>query len=648
MQNKIPNPKLLLVAAFLLTIQLPLMAQMKISKLFNDGMVLQRNQEISVWGWAGKGDKITISFNGNTYNAKTNRSGKWLAKLPAMSAGGPYEMTISGEEESRVIRDILVGDVWICSGQSNMEWPVSASNNAEKEIASAHDNMIRHFKVPKSSATTPEDQLAGGDWKIANPENVGHFTAVGYFFARELRKHHPNIPIGLINTSWGGSRLEPWMSAESLGMEDPEKYLEEVTQKNIDAAAQKKKNLIEKLGEIPKEDPGLVNGKAVWATPGLDDSGWLKMKLPNLWEAAGYDGLDGIVWFRTTINLTEEEAANGIELGLASIDDSDITWINGHKIGSTNGYNVARVYKASPAQLKAGENVIAIRVEDTGGGGGIYGNEESLYVKTSSGIKTLAGNWKFKVGKFEMTVNTNDNQVPTLLYNKMIYPLLNFPVKGAIWYQGESNADQASAYKYRELFATMIKDWREKWNVGDFPFLFVQLANFMAADKQPSDSYWAVLRESQSATLAVPNTAQAVIIDIGEADDIHPRNKQDVGLRLSLAARKLAFGEDVVYSGPVYKNHRVSGGKVIVEFDHTGSGLWVKDKYGYVNGFAIAGADKKFVWAKARQEGDKIIVWSEEVKAPAAIRYGWGNNPDDLNLYNKEGLPASPFRTDNW
>lgn len=634
---------------FLALILLPLTGktQVRISKIFTDNMVIQRDVQVPVWGWAEKGERIAVTFNDKTFKATPDKSGKWMIKLPSMSQGGPYSMEIVGKQNSIEIRNIMVGDVWVCSGQSNMEWSVEQSSNAEKEIASASDELIRHFKVPRSHANVPGDELAGGQWQVTGSKTVGAFTAVGYYFARELRKNI-DVPVGLLNTSWGGSRVEPWMSAEALGIEDPESVMADLLRKKELESEERLQKLRDQFGEIPETDLGMKGEVPIWADPGLDESKWVKMSLPALWENAGYEGLDGIGWFRKTIDLTEGESNQPVELGLGKIDDSDVVWINGIKVGGMEQkWNVERVYEVDASILKPGKNVIAVRVEDTGGGGGIYGEPELMYLKTGNDTRTLTGDWKFRVGAFMASQSIYHNQIPTLLYNKMIYPVLDFPIKGVIWYQGESNAgNDEDALEYRKLFPAMIKDWRSRWNSGDFPFLFVQLANFLEPDEEPADHSWALLRESQSAALATPNTAQAVIIDIGEADDIHPGNKQDVGQRLSLAARKLAYGEDIVYSGPVYKSHEVKGNKVIISFDQVGSGLSAGSKYGYVRGFAIAGEDGKFVWAQAGIEGDRVVVWNDSIETPTAVRYAWGVNPDDANLYNKEGLPASPFRTD--
>ncbi len=622
-------------------------AQLSVSKIFSDNMVLQREIEVPIWGWAKKGEKINISFDGKYYDTRSDKTGKWRVVLPEMDSGGPYDLVVKGSQGEISFSNIYVGDVWLCSGQSNMEWPVELSNNASEEVANASDQMIRHFKVPRSYSEVPEVELEGGEWQTTNPENVGQFTAVGYYFAKAIRDH-VDVPIGLLNSSWGGSRIEPWMHAEILGLENPQLAVSEILEKAKKEKADRKKNFEEKFGPMSVTDIGMKDEDPLWAADDLDDSDWIIMDLPGIWEERGFEGLDGVGWYRRTITLTSEQLDEEIMIGLGMIDDSDIVWINGKRIGGMEmSWNIARKYSVDPSMLKEGENLITIRVEDTGGGGGIHGEKDLMFIQTSQGSESLAGEWKFRIGAFYEEGSIAYNQVPTLLFNKMINPILDFPIKGALWYQGESNAfAPGDPEKYSELFPTMITDWRKRWGLGDFPFLWVQLANFMEPDEEPSDHGWATLRESQTATLNIPNTAQAVIIDIGEADDIHPRNKQDVGYRLSLAARKLAYGEDLVYSGPVYKSHRVEDNKIIVSFTHIGNGLKAKDKYGYVRGFAISGEDGKYVWAKARIEGEEVVVWNEAITSPTHIRYAWGINPHDANLYNEEGLPANPFRTD--
>lgn len=618
--------------------------KIRLAKLFCDHMVLQRDAEVPVWGWAAAGQKVQVQFRGQALDTQADADGYWKVVLASTTAGGPFEMIISGQEQQIVLKDILVGDVWLCSGQSNMEWIVADSKNARKEIANGKHDKIRHFKVPLTSSIQPEKELAGGEWQTCNPSTVGNFTAVGYYFARALQRH-VDVPIGLLNASWGGSRIEPWMSAKALGYPSAKSATEAIGQQEAKRQADMLKKLTDLMGELPKKDKGLLaNGQAPYAAPSLNTTDWKSMQLPGLWEQQGYKGVDGIVWFRLNIELDAEEAAYPAELGLSTIDDSDISWVNGQEVGRmTAAYNKLRTYNVPAAVLKAGQNVLAVRVEDTGGGGGIYGTAENLYLQTKRRRISLAGEWQFKVSQIQPFSNAHDNQVATKLYNKMIHPWLGFPIKGALWYQGESNTGGLDPSRYAKQMKDMITDWRQRMNCGDFPFLYVQLANFMAPDPVPTNSGWAELREAQTKVLDLKNTAQAVIIDIGEAADIHPRNKQDVGLRLSLAARKLAYGEDLVYSGPMYKSLKVEGRTVRIQFDHIGSGLKVKDPYGYLKGFALAGLDNTFVWAKARIEGNEVVVWSDAIERPTAVRYAWGNNPHDANLYNKEGLPACPF-----
>lgn len=620
-----------------------LSAQFSLSPLFSDHMVLQRDQPVRVWGWAHRGDRVRIQFLGEERQTRLTATGRWEISFPAQPAGGPFSMQISynGEVIQEMI-DILFGDVWVCSGQSNMEWTVANSNDAEREIAAVKDSRIRHFKVPRSSADTPQENLTGGAWVVAAPETLGDFTAVGYYFAKNLRRHQ-DVPIGLLNTSWGGSRIEAWMAPELFGAENAQAIIAEKKAEAKRAWKDLVEGMKERFPGLSDTDAGLVGEDAPWADPELNTAGWGRIQAPNLWENEGYDRFDGIAWYRKEVVLQEADLKGEVSLGLAKIDDSDITWVNGQEIGRTlQAYNKLRVYPVPTGLLRPGRNVITVRVEDTGGGGGIYGEAENLYLATAEKRIPLAGGWDFKPSALlEPNQSMAINQTHTLLYNQMVHPLLSFPIKGALWYQGESNTGDADIYA--DQFKRMIRHWRAAWRQGDFPFLFVQLANFMAATDQPGESAWAELRAAQSETLALPNTAQVVIIDIGEAADIHPRNKQDVGLRLSLAARAIAYGEDIPYSGPVYASHRVTEGKVYIRFEHLGGGLVARDRFGYLKEFAVAGSDGQFHWAKAWIEGDEVVVWSEQVPDPVRLRYAWGDNPAEANLYNEAGLPVSPF-----
>jgi len=624
-------------------------APLRLHRLFQDGMVLQRGARIPVWGWAAPSASVRISLDGEVQGAVADAAGAWRVGFPAMEAGGPHTLTVEAGGASVTVRDVVVGDVWVASGQSNMEWPLAQATNGPATAAAANDPLLREYAVPHGWAASPEADLEGGSWARAEPDRAGTFSAVGYFFARELRAS-AGVPIGIIHTSWGGANVETWMSRRSLGITDSawnamlaaERARVEATRESLRA----------RIGDLPSSDRGTVDGRPAWADPALDDSGWERLAVPGYWEEAGYAGLDGVAWYRTTFTLTEEEAREGVRVSLGMIDDDDVTWVNGVEAGRTEGYSLPRVYEVPATVLRAGSNVLAVRVSDGAGNGGPYGEPERFYVETRSGRHSLAGPWRFRVGAVSLgTDGQRINKVPSYLYNQMIHPLLDYPVKGVIWYQGESNAnDDAQAGAYRTLFGGLIRGWREEWRgtEGDFPFLWVQLPNFGAVDAEPpARAAWATLRESQTAALALPATGQAVAIDLGDPADIHPRDKEPVGKRLALVARRVAYGERVAASGPVYRRHEVRDGRVIVAFDEVGGGLVSRTGAG-VEGFAVAGADGRWVWAQARIDGNRVAVWSPRVPEAVAVRYAWSNSPAAPGLYNAEGLPARPFRTDDW
>ena len=643
---------LIFLTLFITAFSSGVFANVKLPKLVGDNMVLQRDVKIPIWGWAESGEKVTVTFLGLKYQTKTGKDGKWKLELKAVSSGGPYEMTIEGKNKIS-LKNILIGDVWIASGQSNMEWPLSATvNNFKKEIADANFPNIRLFMVEKAVASHPKEDVVSNGWMECSPETVPNFSAVAYFFGRDLQKEI-QVPIGLISSNWGGTPAESWTDLESV--KKFPRYASEAenlskSKDDVGELLSKYKQDLAIWTKTSGQDRGYQENGKTWADTDVDVSTWSTMNLPGNWEQPNIlPNYDGVVWFRKEINLSAEEIAKGLILHLSKIDDEDITFFNGIKIGETKGHEALRTYIVPKNLLKEGRNVLTIRVNDTGGGGGIYGNAEDLFMEIGSSSKSLAGNWIYKTAVDtenmpKYPLNREPQYVPTTLYNAMISPLVPYAIKGAIWYQGESNADRA--FEYGTLFPDMIKGWRTKWG-SDFPFLFVQLANFMHDEAQPANYDWAELREAQTKALELPNTGMALAIDIGNPDDIHPRNKQDVGKRLALSALKVAYKKNVVFSGPKYQSMEIKGNKVVVTFSNLGSGLEVKDSYGYVKGFAIAGKDEKFVWAKGHQEGNTIVLYNDDVKEPIAIRYDWSNNPDG-NIYNKEGLPLVPFRTDNF
>jgi sialate O-acetylesterase len=618
--------------------------------LFSDHVVLQRDVPVPVWGWAEPGQRVKVTLAGQSVQTTADAKGKWLAKLGPYPAGGPHVLAVAGPKDVEV-KDVLVGDVWICSGQSNMEWGVASSNNSAKEIASADHPRIRLFSVPKKIALEPTETVESS-WQVCSPESVPGFSAVGYFFGRELEREL-GVPIGLIHSSWGGTVAEAWASAGALGaMSDFKTPLEQVRAEKAEEGKPPVKFDQAMASWWKKNDPG-TSDQPSWSDPKLDATAWKTMKLPTHWEQGGLPDFDGLAWFRKEITLPETWDGKAAKISLGPIDDRDTTFVNGVEVGHLDQWNLRRNYKVPAGVLKAGRNVIAVRVLDTGQGGGFAGNEQDMNLTLEGNDKVepiaLAGDWAFKASTPMNELSSppepfgaNPNKV-TVLYNGMIAPLKPFPIKGAIWYQGESNAGRAA--QYRKLLPTMIKDWRDSFQVGDFPFYIVQLANFLEVKQEPGESSWAELREAQFLTTkALPNVGIALAIDIGEAADIHPRNKQDVGRRLALNALGSAYGKDVETSGPVFKAKEVKGHTIRLTFDHVGGGLVAKGGE-KLEGFAIAGEDGKFAWADAVIDGDAIVVSSTKVEKPANVRYAWADNPA-CNLYNQAGLPAVPFRTD--
>jgi len=627
-----------------------LKADVKLPGYFSDNMVIQRDAPVKIWGWADKNENVSIRFNGKSLNTKAGNNGTWEVTLPAMAFGGPYTMTVKGKNNSIELSNILIGDVWYCGGQSNMEWNVKNSMNAAKEIEMADYPQIRSLRAPNIISPVPLENF-DAKWEICSPETAGNFTAVGYFFARKLYQEL-NVPIGIINVSWGGTGVETWTSKDSydkMPQNAKIKYDIDLSENtDFDAffkvQAEKRNAFFNAL----KNDIGLTER---WFEPSTGYSLWNDIETPKAWGSTKeLNGLLGNMWYNFAVNLPEENAGKPATISLGKIDDDDILWINGVQIGSTQGYNIRRIYDVPAGILKAGTNNITIMVSSPAGEGGLLSAPDEYYLQINGGNNTnysLTGVWKYKIStsnrEYEF-VETGPNMAPSLLYNGMTNPLINYRIKGAIWYQGEHNTNQS--YAYRVLFPNLINNWRSKWGY-QFPFYWVQLANFMAKDEFPAESGWAELREAQTMTLSLPETGEAVIIDIGEAEDIHPRNKQDVGLRLALIALNKDYGKNNIFSGPTFKSYEINGDKVTITFENTGSGLCTPDKYGYITGFAVAGQNKVFEWAQAYIYGNKVVVSSNKVKNPVAVRYLWGNNPD-ANLYNKEGLPARPFRTDSW
>jgi len=623
-------------------------SQVKLPAIIRDSMILQRDVKLNIWGWASKNEKVNIKFNGKSYKITTGADGKWLVRLSPMKAGGPYAMEIKGSN-TIVLREILVGDVWFCSGQSNMVHQMNLHDvTYAKEIAEANYPQIRQFLVATlTNLQGPVSDLPAGSWRPAVGEDVRSFSAVAYFFAKKIyEKYH--VPIGIVNSSVGGTPIEAWTSEE--GLKDFPSIIN-IVQKNKDTAYVNGINRAATASIKPNapHDLGMLSVKK-WFEADYTPKGWHTINIPGYWEDQGIKDLNGVVWYRKEIDVPATMAGKAAKVFLGRIVDADILFINGRQVGSTAYMYPQRRYNVPADVLKGGKNIVVIKVTNNNGKGGFVPGKPYCLFAGSDTID-LKGNWQYKVGQvFESPTSANSvasivaqNQ-PTALFNAMVSPNINYTVKGILWYQGEANTRRAA--EYSKLLPALIQDWRNQWNQPALPFLYAQLPGFMEYNYLPSESQWAELREAQLKTLSVPNTAMAVAIDLGEWNDIHPDNKKDVGERLALAAMKLAYGENIVHSGPIYLSSTVDRNEVVIRFDNIGSGLITNDGEA-PSEFAIAGTDKKFVWAKARIENDHVIVWNDALVEPKYVRYAWADNPVNPNLYNKEGLPASPFRTDN-
>ena len=635
-------------------------ADVKLASLFADNAVLQRQKPINVWGWAEPGEKVTVKLGDKEASADADKDGKWSLQLPAMEAGGPVELTAVGSkspDKAVNVKNLLIGEVWICSGQSNMEWTVGGAKNAKEEIAAANFPKMRFVKMPHSAPWTPQAVATGPGnpspevklrWAEVSPASAAGCTAVGFFFGRKLHQDL-DVPIGLIDSSWGGTLCEAWTSLDAL------------------AATPELRDMAEAQAERAKRGPDAVKkfetAKALWDkenatvnTLEFDDSKWKQVTLPR--ERKEGQTYRGWQWYRKVVEIPTAWGEKDLVIKLGPIDDSEMTYFNGTKIGETQAKSgepsASREYIVPGKLVKPGKAIIAIKANDVRGMGGLGEAADGMTLSPvmDDGDKksvSLAGEWRVD-GRIAQTPppkapdQPGNPHIPGVLFNGMIAPHIPYSIRGAIWYQGESNAGRPD--QYRVLFPTMIKDWRARFDQGDFPFYFVQLANYMGVSNQPVEEGWAGLRDAQLATLKLPNTGMACIIDIGEGPDIHPKNKQDVGLRLALWALADTYGKKaVVKSGPLYESMKIEGEKIRITFKHTGGGLVAKGD-GPLKRFAIAGEDKKWVHADAVIDGNTVVVSNASVTKPVAVRYAWANNPEGCNLYNKEGLPASPFRTD--
>lgn len=628
-----------------------LSAQIRLPQLIADSMVLQRDAKLKVWGWASPNERITIRFHGKTFRAKTGADGKWMVVMPPMKAGGPYTMQLSASN-TLTLHDILIGDVWFCSGQSNMVLPMErVKEKYPDEISNANYPLIRNFFVPTlSDVQKVHADLPPGKWVAASPTGVLGFGAATYFMAKDLfLKYH--VPIGIINSSVGGTPIQAWISED--GYKTLPQYQTRIAQFKDSTYMAKVLAPVHPRNAIHSNTPpdlGL-QGTIKWYDPAYVPEGWHNFWLPGYWADQGVKNLNGVVWFRKEIDVPASLAGKPAKLFVGRIVDADETYVNGVEVGNITYQYPPRRYDIPAGLLKAGKNLIVVRVTNTAGKGGFVPDKR---YELTDGIThiDIRGDWQYKVGQVFAPRHWNGKgfnppfvaqNEPTGLYNTMVAPAINYTIKGIVWYQGETNSGDAK--EYNQLLPALIADWRSKWEDNNLPFIYVQLPNFMEVQYSPSESQWAELREAQLHALAIPNTGMAVTIDAGEWNDIHPVDKKDVGDRLALCAEQVAYKDNVIGSGPVFRSAEIMSDKIIISFSSIGSGLMVKGG-GDLAQFAIAGEDKRFVWATAKIEGDKVVVSNPDVPHPMYVRYAWADNPEGANLYNKEGLPASPFRTD--
>lgn len=622
-------------------------------------MVLQRDTNVPIFGTATPGSKITVIFSNQKRDTTANKNGEWRVDLKSLKASDkPQDLLISSAGHTIAVKNVLVGDVWLCAGQDNMQWSVKNSTDAANEIAAANYPTLRFFNV----SNTPDARLflvrekIKGDWKDCSPQTVPFFSAVAYFFGRELT-HSIKVPIGLVETSWGGSNCAAWLPRQTLEDRQELTSARELLLQALNAPVNKQ-DIAEQekrwraFTDLHATDEG---DKAI-AAHAYDDKAWPSTPLPVIFTQLKEVGsaFDGEVWFRRSVKLPKNFIGKALTLSLGAIDDNDTVWFNGEKVGQTglkvpNFWSVDRKYTIPAALTKSGECTLAIRVFNQYGTGGFTSSADQLYLQCDKERMPISDNWRYHPGKKypqnsrktqATTITPTSAVAPTALYNTRIFPLIPLAIKGVIWYQGE--ADIANAHVYRLQFQELIRSWRRNWNT-DIPFLFVQLANF--SDQGPRCERWPELREAQEQCLEQSRTGMAVTIDIGRPDTLQPPAKQEVGRRLALAAQRVAYGQNIIASGPVFSGKDIKKGRVILHFEQIGDGLVARK--GTLTGFTIAGEDRVFHPAQAKIEGNQIAVTAPIVPAPAAVRYAWSDNPQ-CNLYNKENLPAPPFRTDNW
>jgi sialate O-acetylesterase len=625
-------------------------AQFGFARVFSDHAVLQRDQPLTLWGTAAPSQKVTVSLNGRTASGTADSTGKWRIQLPKFAAGGPYTLTATSEGTSTALQDIMIGDVFLCSGQSNMEFAVRQSTNSwGNTMASANANL-RFLNVPKASEVAPQDDIKPAAWKVAGPETVGDASAVCYYMARSLQATY-KVPVGFINASWGGTTIQGWIGAGALRtVADYSAGVEAIQEHAASPAAALNHEEERQEAWWDAHDPAAKTQRA-WISPSFDDSAWPHMTPSGSWKTSGmndFKNFTGVAWFRTTVDLTAEQAEKANAIALGPVDTADTTWVNGVRVGGNSTNWVWREYSVPKGVFKAGKNVIAMRVLSGGQDGGLTGQPGNRAIKTADGRNIpLPAAWKYKLG----TPLKGASQpaapwdVPTsltTLYNGMIAPLAGCKFKAAAWYQGESNA--MAAAEYRTLLPLMMKDWRNQFGQPQLPFLIVQLTSYGAVGKQPGQSGWAELRDAQAfAVNNDPHAALVVTLDFGDRSDIHPTQKTIVGERMARAARAVAYGEKITAGGPQAVSARRSGNDIVIDFKHTNGGLVTYSSDKAIGFEACAGKVCKY--ADATVSGDRVILSGANTGAATHIRYAWADSPF-VNLFSADDLPAAPFQID--
>lgn len=627
-------------------------AKVTLPSFFTNNMVIQQNSTLTLPGKAKAGKKVTVkaSWNDNKFTTKATVDGSFRIEIPTPAAGGPYTITIS-DGETLTLKNVLAGEVWFCSGQSNMEMPVAGWGkvmNYEQEVAEAKYSSIRLLQVKKTIAFTPAEdvEINMGGWQECSSATVPEFSAVAYFYARELWKEL-NVPIGVIDCTWGGTPAEAWTSLGTLkqviGFQDETSKIEKLNFDKASLVATYQQDMKEWQELFAAKDAGLNKGTPLWTSSLQTDKAWKTMELPGYWEGRGLDGVDGIVWFQREIEIPTNWEGKDISLSLGMIDDEDITYYNGKEIAKGYGYATPRRYTIPAELVKAGKGTITVRVADFGGEGGIHGEKKDLFAEVNGQKISLNGVWNYRVGMTmrelpPAPVSPESSSYPSVLYNAMVHPFTIFPIKGVIWYQGEANVGRDK--QYVPLFQSLIADWRKQWNT-DFPFYFVQLANFLKPQEVQPDSQWAALREAQAEALHVDNTGMVVAIDLGVSYDIHPKNKQEVAKRFATLALANTYHQGE-YIMPACQSYSISGKKLTLTFN---TEIQAQEKI--IKGFILAGPDGVFYPATATLTGKtSIVLESSDVAIPIAARYNWADCPDG-NLYStNSNLPVPPFRTD--